>query len=43
MEQVEQLLPGGRRRGGGGGSSYVESTATNVYMWQGWKNRARNG
>jgi hypothetical protein len=43
VEQVEQLLPGARRCGGGGGSSYVESTATNVHMWQGWKNRARNG
>ncbi len=29
--------------GGGGGSSYVESTASNVHMWQGWKNRAHNG
>jgi hypothetical protein len=23
--------------GGGGGSSYVESTASDVHMWQGWK------
>jgi hypothetical protein len=23
--------------GGGGGSSYVESTASNVHFWQGWK------
>jgi hypothetical protein len=29
--------------GGGGGSSYVERSATNVHMWQGWKNRAHNG
>jgi hypothetical protein len=29
--------------GAGGGSSYVERKATNVHMWQGWKNRARNG
>jgi trimeric autotransporter adhesin len=29
--------------GGGGGSSYAESTATNVHMWQGWKQSAGNG
>jgi hypothetical protein len=29
--------------GGGGGSSYVESSATNVHMWQGWKSATRDG
>jgi hypothetical protein len=29
--------------GGGGGSSYVESIATNVRMWQGWKSANGNG
>jgi hypothetical protein len=29
--------------GGGGGSSYVERSATNVHMWQGWKNATTNG
>jgi hypothetical protein len=29
--------------GGGGGSSYVESSATDVHMWQGWKHSAHNG
>ncbi len=29
--------------GGGGGSSYIESSATNVHMWQGWKNPTHNG
>ncbi|HVR46090.1 MAG TPA: hypothetical protein VMT95_05585 [Candidatus Binatia bacterium] len=29
--------------GGGGGSSYVESRATKVVMWQGWKNATTNG
>jgi hypothetical protein len=29
--------------GGGGGSSYVESRAKDVRMWQGWKNPAPNG
>jgi hypothetical protein len=29
--------------GGGGGSSYVESTASDVHMWQGWKDAIRNG
>jgi hypothetical protein len=29
--------------GGGGGSSYAESSATNVHMWQGWKQSAHNG
>jgi Glycine rich protein len=29
--------------GGGGGSSYVESSATNVKMWQGWRNATGNG
>jgi hypothetical protein len=33
-------FPGG---GGGGGSSYVEPSATNVHMWQGWKQSAHNG
>jgi hypothetical protein len=29
--------------GGGGGSSYVESTATKVHMWRGWKSAKSNG
>jgi hypothetical protein len=29
--------------GGGGGSSYAESRAKDVHMWQGWKNPERNG
>ena len=29
--------------GGGGGSSYVEPSANNVHMWQGWKNATGNG
>jgi hypothetical protein len=29
--------------GGGGGSSYVEPSATDVHMWQGWKKSAGNG
>lgn len=29
--------------GGGGGSSYVESRATDVQMWQGWKHATGNG
>jgi len=29
--------------GGGGGSSYAESSATNVQMWQNWKNATGNG
>ena len=29
--------------GGGGGSSYVESSATNVHMWRGWKNATGDG
>ena len=29
--------------GGGGGSSYVESSATNVHMWQGWKSATSDG
>jgi hypothetical protein len=29
--------------GGGGGSSYVESTASDVHMWQGWKDAIGNG
>lgn len=29
--------------GGGGGSSYVEPSATDVSMWQGWKNATGNG
>lgn len=29
--------------GGGGGSSYAESSATDVKMWQGWKNSVTNG
>ncbi|MFY9739833.1 MAG: hypothetical protein WAK11_12410 [Candidatus Cybelea sp.] len=29
--------------GGGGGSSYAESRAKDVHIWQGWKNRAHNG
>jgi hypothetical protein len=29
--------------GGGGGSSYVEPSATNVHMWQGWFKLASNG
>jgi hypothetical protein len=29
--------------GGGGGSGYAESRATDVQMWQGWKQSARNG
>jgi hypothetical protein len=29
--------------GGGGGSSYVERTASDVHMWQGWKNADRDG
>ena len=33
----------GNGGGGGGGSSYAESSATNVHMWQGWKNPAPNG
>jgi hypothetical protein len=32
--------PGG---GGGGGSSYVESRATRVQMWRGWKKATGNG
>ena len=34
------VIPGG---GGGGGSSYVESIATNVHMWKGWKSATRDG
>ena len=33
----------GNGGGGGGGSSYAESDASNVHMWQGWKNPAPNG
>jgi hypothetical protein len=29
--------------GGGGGSSYAERKATDVHMWQGWKQSAHNG
>lgn len=29
--------------GGGGGSSYVESRASSVHMWQGWKSATGNG
>ncbi|MGA7283565.1 MAG: glycine rich domain-containing protein [Candidatus Cybelea sp.] len=29
--------------GGGGGSSYVEPSATQVQMWQGWRNATGNG
>ncbi len=29
--------------GGGGGSSYAESNAMNVHMWQGWKSSLANG
>ena len=29
--------------GGGGGSSYVEPSATDVHIWQGWKNATSNG
>jgi hypothetical protein len=29
--------------GGGGGSSYAERRATDVHMWQGWKNPEANG
>lgn len=36
-------LYGGSGGGGGGGSSYVEPSATNVHMWQGWKNATGNG
>ncbi len=34
---------GGSGGGGGGGSSYVERSATDVHMWQGWKNATGNG
>jgi Glycine rich protein len=34
---------GGLGGGGGGGSSYVESSATNVHFWRGWKNATGNG
>ncbi|MGA9019111.1 MAG: hypothetical protein WB438_09295 [Candidatus Cybelea sp.] len=34
---------GGFGGGGGGGSGYAESTATNVRMWQNWKNATANG
>ncbi len=34
---------GGAGGGGGGGSSYVERSATDVHMWQGWKNATGNG
>jgi hypothetical protein len=34
------VVPGG---GGGGGSPYVESSATNVHMWQGWKGATGDG
>jgi hypothetical protein len=29
--------------GGGGGSSYVESSATDVHMWQAWKSATHDG
>lgn len=35
------ILNGGG--GGGGGSSYVESNATDVQMWQGWQYATGNG
>jgi hypothetical protein len=35
--------PGGQGAGGGGGSSYVESSATLVRMWRGWKTATGNG
>ncbi len=34
---------GGDGGGGGGGSSYVESSVTNVHMWQGWKSASGDG
>lgn len=34
------ILPGG---GGGGGSSFVESKASKVHMWRGWKNANGDG
>jgi hypothetical protein len=34
---------GGGGGGGGGGSSYAERRATDVHMWQGWKQSAHNG
>ncbi len=36
-------IPGFPGGGGGGGSSYVEPSATDVHMRQGWKNPAPNG
>jgi len=35
--------PGAQGAGGGGGSSYVESSATNVHFWRGWKNATGDG
>jgi len=39
---IERTYVGGGG-GGGGGSSYAERRATDVHMWQGWKNPDRNG
>jgi hypothetical protein len=35
--------PAGTGAGEGGGSSYVESSATKVHLWRGWKKATTNG
>jgi hypothetical protein len=42
-DYVSSNGPGGGGGGGGGGSSYAERKATDVHMWQGWKQSAHNG
>jgi hypothetical protein len=40
---VDEPVPSAAGGGGGGGSSFAESRATHVKMWQGWYNAAGNG
>jgi Glycine rich protein len=39
----DRVVVAGGGGGGGGGSSYVESSATHVHVWSGWKKATSNG